>query len=430
MRARWATAFLLAGSLSPPNATAQAVLLRDANVVDPAAQRITRASIVIDGDCILSITAEPPRDFRGRTIDLRGKWVMPGLFDGHVHSHGNIGPTPAVVERIGTERLAAVVTRAGVTGFLDLFGLEDSILTLRNRSRHGDLAGADIYAAGTLFTAPGGHGTQYRIPPRLMSTPDEARRHVAEIAPKQPDVIKIIFTPPGPQSLDKATVEAIIEASRQRGIKTVVHINRWSEALDVALAGASAITHVANDTVPDEVVRVFRDRGVVVIPTISLADLRRFVPDSAALASPLLSRVTTPQIIEAYRNATVPTPDRLARLATIYEAHKRSLSKLAAAGVSIMAGTDAGNPGVIQGFTLHRELEVYVEAGLTPWQALASATVTPGVFLGARYGMRSGALANLLVLSASPVEDIRNTQKIEMVFVRGEAVDGIGPVAR
>lgn len=95
-----------------------------------------------------------------------------------------------------------------------------------------------------------------------------------------------------------------------------------------------------------------------------------------------------------------------------------------------MAGTDAGNPGVIQGFTMHRELEVYVEAGLTPWQALASATVTPGVFLGARYGMRSGALANLAVLSASPVEDIRNTQKIEMVFVRGKAVEGVGQGAR
>ena len=430
MRTRWVSALLVAGSLSAPDAAAQAILLRDANVVDPAAQRIFRASIVIDGDSIRSITTEPPRDFRGSTIDLRGKWVMPGLFDGHVHSYGNTGPTFATMEEIGTERLAAVVPRAGITGFLDLFGHEDSILALRNRSRKGELAGADLYSAGTLFTAPGGHGTQFGTPPRTMTTPDEARRHVAELAPKRPDVIKIIFTPPDPRSLNKETVEAIIDASRQRGIKTVAHINRWNEALDAALAGVNAITHFGNDTVPDSVVRALRDRAVVIIPTITFADVRRFVPDTATLASPLLARVTTPQIIDAYRNAPALTPERLARVTTIFEAHKRSLTKFAAAGVSIMAGTDAGNPGVIHGFTIHRELEVYVEAGLTPWQALASATITPGVLLGARYGMRSGALANLVVLSASPVDDIRNTQKIEMVFVRGKAVDGIVQTTR
>ena len=431
MRTCWLSALLVAGSFSAPDAAAQAILLRDANVVDPAAQRINRASIVIDGDSIVSITPSAPRGFRGTTIDLRGKWVMPGLFDGHVHSYGNMGPTSSVVEAIGAERVAATVLRAGVTGYLDFNHTED-VLPLRNRSRNGELRGADIYASGTSFTAPGGHGTQFPgAKPRTMVTPDEARRHVAELAPRQPDVIKIVYTPPGPRSLDKPTVEAIIDASRQSGLKTVVHIDRWSEALDVVLAGANAITHLAVDTVTDEVVLALRDRSVAVIPTaifrFEAARLRR---DSAALESPLLSRVTAPRMIDAYRNPPAQTPERRARLAELEEAAKRTLAKLAAGGVSIMAGTDAGNPGVIHGFTLHRELEFYVAAGLTPWQALASATVTPGLFLGARYGMRSGALANLVVLSASPVDDIRNTQKIEMVFVRGQAVDGIGQAAR
>lgn len=426
MRVRWLALLLVAVS---PDLNAQAILLRDANVVDPAAQRISRASIVIDGDSIRSITPDAPRDFSGTTIDLRGKWVMPGLFDGHVHSYGNIGLTRGAIESIGSDRVAAVVPRAGVTGFLDLLEDEDVILGHRNRSRNGELSGADIYAAGPAFTAPGGHGTQFG-PTRTMSTPDEARRHVAELAPKKPDVIKIIFTPPGPQSLDKATVAAIIEAARPHGIKTVVHINRWTEALDATLAGANAITHLANDTVPDEVVRALRERGVVVIPTITLADSRRLKPDSATLASPILARVTTPQMIDDYRKAPDQTPERLARFATIFEAYKLSLAKFTKAGVTIMAGTDAGNPGMFQGFTMHRELELYVVAGLTPWQALASATVTPATFLGARYGMRKGALANLVVLSASPIDDIRNTQKIEMVFVRGKAVDGVGQGSR
>jgi imidazolonepropionase-like amidohydrolase len=96
---------------------------------------------------------------------------------------------------------------------------------------------------------------------------------------------------------------------------------------------------------------------------------------------------------------------------------------LADAGVTILAGTDSGLPGTIQGYSLHRELIKLVEAGLSPWQALAAGTTKAGTFLGQSYGVTPGSVANLVVLAASPIEDIRNTQRIAHVIHRGSIVD-------
>ena len=88
-----------------------------------------------------------------------------------------------------------------------------------------------------------------------------------------------------------------------------------------------------------------------------------------------------------------------------------------------MTGTDAGNLGTFQGYSVHTELALLVEAGLSPWQALAASATVPGEFWGKSFGVQPGDEANLVVLSASPIEDIRNTEKIEMVIHHGKVVD-------
>jgi len=96
---------------------------------------------------------------------------------------------------------------------------------------------------------------------------------------------------------------------------------------------------------------------------------------------------------------------------------------MADAGVTILAGSDAANWGTIHGYSLHRELLNLVEAGLSPWQALAASTTDAGAFLGRSFGVQPGDEANLVVLSASPIEDIRNTQQISMVIQHGRVID-------
>ena len=86
----------------------------------------------------------------------------------------------------------------------------------------------------------------------------------------------------------------------------------------------------------------------------------------------------------------------------------------------MLTGTDAGNPGVIQGYSVHRELIRLVEAGLSPWEALPASTTGAGEFLGRPYGVRPGVVANLVVLDASPLDDIANTQRISLVVMRGQ----------
>jgi imidazolonepropionase-like amidohydrolase len=99
-----------------------------------------------------------------------------------------------------------------------------------------------------------------------------------------------------------------------------------------------------------------------------------------------------------------------------------SVRRLAAAGVSMLTGTDAGNVGVVQGYSVHREMLRLVEAGLTPWDALRASTTNAGKFLGRAYGVGPGDQADLVVLDASPLEDIANTQTIGLVVMRGRVV--------
>ena len=99
-----------------------------------------------------------------------------------------------------------------------------------------------------------------------------------------------------------------------------------------------------------------------------------------------------------------------------------SVKTLADAGVVMLTGTDSGNWGTLQGFSIHRELEKMVAAGLTPWQALAASTIAAGEFLGREWGVAVGDEANLVILDASPIEDIRNTKKIHQVIHHGRLV--------
>lgn len=407
------------------------LFLIDANVVDPAAQQVRRGNLLIRDGVIVDTPRRAPADFSGTTLDLDGKWVIPGLVDLHTHTFGNMtANNPAPVDRPGPEGVAPRLLYAGVTSFLDLFGDENRLFTTRERLRAGQLDGADMFATLTCITAPRGHGTQFGPWARVVSSPEEASRAVEELSGKRPDAIKIIYglgtTFP---SIDRTTLFAAVAAARAHGLKTVVHIEGWHLVRDAVEAGATAITHTPADPMPDDLAQLMAARNVASIPTLTAhTDFRYFVTDAEVLDNPLARALTTSAVIPPYRSADAIAlvEGRLAQFEATRAGAYAAVKRLADAGVTILAGTDSGLQGTIHGYSLHRELIKLVEAGLSPWQALAASTTDAGAFLGREYGVTKGSEANLVVLDASPLDDIRNTQRIAYVIHHGTIVDRQG----
>lgn len=415
--------------LAPADAqkpAAQELLLLGANIVDPRARTIRKGNLLIRDGVIVATPATPPRGFTGQRIDLAGKWVIPGLNDMHVHSFGNppFGPES---DTPGTAAIAERVLRVGVTGMLDLFGDEPTLDAIRTRQRAGELGGADLFASLSCLTAPKGHCTEYGVPTRTLSTPAEARAVVADLARKRPDVIKIVYQTTGSMpSIDTPTFNAAVAEARAQGLKTIIHIDTWGEVEDAIRAGASAVTHIPDAPIPPGMAERMAKSGIVWIPTLAVeTEMVAFAFDPEVLANPMARAMTKPSVIAAYR-----TPEFLADFGEKRAAEEArnaialaNVRAVARAGGRILLGTDAGNWGTIQGYAVHRELTIMVEAGLTPWQALASSTTHAGDFLGHRFGVTAGSEANLVVLNASPIANIRNTQHIAMVIHHGRIVD-------
>lgn len=411
-------------SQGKPPETAE-LLLTNARIVDPRGQEVRRGNLLIRDGFIVDAPDRIPPGFTGTTLDLDGKWIIPGLTEMHTHSFGNQVPGGSN-DSPGTAAIAQRMLYAGVTGFVDLFGSEEDLYLVRERQRAGEMGGADFFTSLSCLTATEGHCTEYGIPTRTMDSPQDARRVVTELLRKRPDVIKIVYQPTDDQpSIDKATLAAAVALATKHAVKTIVHIKTWQDVRDAVEVGASAVTHVPADPIPDDLVVLMAERGVVSIPTLAVhTELVDFL-DAKVLDNPMAQALSTDALIEAYRSDEIVLrfADSRRRLEQRSAVILASVKKMAGGGVTILTGTDSGNWATIQGYSLHRELVKLVAAGLTPWQALAASTTDAGTFLGRSYGVNPGDEANLVVLEASPIMDIRNTQQIALVIHHGVVVD-------
>lgn len=436
--------------LAAAPAAGQDLLITGGKLIDPGSGEVTRADLLAVGGTIVAVgeIRLPPDGFAGETLDASGQWIVPGLRDLHVHAFSNRSPGRAA-ETLTTSEVAERMLHAGVVGFLDLFNLEDYVLLLRDHQREtGEPVGADLYAAGPCLTAPGGHCTEYRIPTRTISTPEDARREIGELVAKRPDVVKLVYAhaPEGVEagvaetawnralpSIDRETLEAAVAAAAEHGLPTVVHVRSWRDVREAAEAGATAVTHVPAEKMPDDLPGLLAERGTVMIPTLANLDTA-LATEPELLKDPLLASLTTGEVLAAYREfPTAGDPERAERiLRSMTGAQERrlvSVGELADAGVPIVAGTDSGNPWTVQGFSLHRELELMVRAGLEPMAALRAATTAAGDLLGYSWGLAPGDPADLLILDASPLDDVRNTRKIHTVVHHGRRIDRAAPAA-
>ncbi len=407
---------------------AQSLLLTNANIVDPQTEQIVHGHLLIENKLITASLQDIPENFTGQIIDVKNKWIIPGLNELHTHSFGNRGPGGAS-NFVGTTGTAKLMLSAGVTSLLDLFGHEAQLFEDRKQQQAGEIAGADILTSLSCLTATKGHCTEYGVPTRVMNSAEQAIEVVNDLAKKSPDVIKIVYSQHGRlPSIDKATLTAAIDTANKHHIKTIIHISSVDDMRDAILAGASALTHLPDDKeVPVKIAKLMSKHNVVSIPTLSVdTDLAEFIKNPEILATPLAMKVASEKVRASYTLENLQwTSAKLEKLHLRGQHYYRSVKTLIDAGVTILTGSDSGNYGTIQGYSVHREMIKLVQSGMNTWQALQASTTNAGKFLGKKVGVNIGDEANLVILEASPIERIANTQKIALVIHHGEVVTSL-----
>jgi imidazolonepropionase-like amidohydrolase len=419
----------------PSSSDGASVVLRGGWIVDPAAQTVEKHDLYICRGVVVGPEDGPK--CAPKEIDVSGKFLIPGLSDMHMHARG-ISLGDYTEHTMTVDAVAATLRIAGVTSFLDSMNDEAKIFPIRDAQRSkGDFPGADIFAAGGALTPTGGHGTEYDLPKtsyRLVDTIADAKTQVADIATKNPDFVKIMYdhmaddgstiadgrTGVDGVAMKKEVMQAIVSECKARGLKTQVHATVWGDYRDAIAAGVTLVAHMGEAPIPDDIVQAAAQSGVFWVPTLSL--FHGFVDilaDQSLLDDPLLQKVASKDDIDSYRpNRVYKDPETMQWFAR-HVNDNANIAKLRAAGVKLLAGSDTIEQGIFIGWSLHREMKLLVNAGLTPFEALRAATTSAGEFLGKNFGITPGAEGNVVVLEASPIDDIWNTTKIDLVIHHG-----------
>ena len=433
--------------MSRPADASRSLVLRNVRVFDaPAATRIDGMRDVAVRDGRIVAVGPPGLDAPGLpVIDGRGGTLLPGLID--VHTHTGSSPNPpgrvAVLPDVG-ENLAAFLY-SGVTTVLDLGNLSPAVFRERAHVAAGEQLGPRVYAAGPVFTAPGGHPAEvlrawlpwylrwYVVPraTREVATPDEARRAVVALLPERPDMLKIAIDAGARGDvplLSRETIAAITAAGHAAGVRSIAHIGSSAEAIDAVHGGVDALAHAPwREELTDEAVAAIAAARIPVVVTIAVWDLAGTPRTRAADFLPIEREVARPDVIAALL-APPPVPDAVTATfvraaAVAHGARRRNVGRLRAAGVPVLAGSDACNPGDLPGAGLHLELAKLVEAGLTPGEALRAATWQNARFLageGADFGeIAVGKRADLVLVEGDPTTQIADLGRITQVLLDG-----------
>ena len=367
---------------------------------------IPDATVLVDGERIAAVGRDLGVPAGAEVVDGRGQTLLPGLIDAHVHAYED----DALVQALAF----------GVTTVLDMFA-PPSIFALRD---HPQPDRADLRSSGILATAPQGHGTEYGVPVPTLTRPDEAQAWVDARIAEGSDYIKIVYDDgrayrwPIP-TLDDPTFQAVVDATHHRGKLAVVHVGDYEHARRAIAYGADGLVHLFRDQLPPagfaaEVAR----RHAFVTPTLSQSQLPYDGPtqlaEDPAIAPFLLPRAT--RNLHSPRNLTLTAPPGM--VAT-------TIGQLRDAGVTILCGTDAPNPGTAQGASMHDELALLVAAGLSPTAALHAATAAPAKTFGLtdRGRIAAGLRADLLLVRGDPTVDVRASRQITAIWHAGHRFD-------
>jgi len=433
---------LIAGGLSAQ--APSTLVLSGASVVDPATGTIIADQrIIIRGDRIVAVGPGARAPAGARMIDARGKFVIPGLWDMHVHFM-NAGVTAL-----------PLLLAHGVTSVREMGGYIDSTRAWQARMAAGSLAGPRIKTPGPILESPrylagvrqrdsaAGGLLAPRILPYRIGVADSAaaERAIDSLARLRVDFVKIRTT------ASRAALLGILGAARRAGLKVAGHSQASMTLAEAVRAGQQDIEHAflpPLDTLPDAARRALYDdlaaAGLWYTPTLVVSravlvsgdsGLRAlFAPGAERpsreqrYASPWLLGWWRMQLEERTRDTSTANAVASRRA---YASSLRDVRGMQDAGVAILAGTDAGSVLVYPGFSLHEELRLFVEeAKLTPAEALRAATISPARYFGMERELGSvsaGKIADLVLLDADPLADIRNSTRIFAVVQGGRLMD-------
>ncbi|WP_018998408.1 CIA30 family protein [Hirschia maritima] len=338
-------------------------------------------------------------------FDGQGHTVLAGLIDSHTHSFGS-----ALSDGV----------RFGVTTHIDMFS-DSSVLTQAKLDRE-DVSSrnkTDLYSAGMMATSPGGHGTQYGVHIETIETVDQVPSWVKARIAEGSDFLKLVYMPEQDwvTSLDREIARAIIEEGHARGLKVLAHINTDIEARHMIEDGIDGLVHIFGNKVADDVlVELAKEKEVFIIPTLSVI---------ASVANEKVGHTFDETLLSPMQRQTLNAGFGVDIPGFSLENALESVKLFHDAGVPIIAGSDAPNPGTAHGVSLHQEMELLVRAGISEADVIAAATSIPAVIfeLEGRGELQQGSRADFVLIDGNPFENITFSQNISSVFKNGKIVE-------
>ena len=435
---RLAAAAAIVASSPIPAIGQPSIAITRVSVIDGDAPRPrTDQTVVIDGNRIVRVGASgsvavPPG---ARIVDGRGKFLLPGFWDMHVHTAIS-----------GGRDLLSLYVANGVTGVRDMAGDWDTLKSWRSEIGRGQLVGPRIIASGPYL-----EGGDVPIPHLLARNAVEASAGVDSLIALGVDFIKVH------SQLNAESYFAIARRARERGVVFAGHVPRVVGSAAASDSGQKSIEHLlgipAECTPVDSVALAprytvqgalgrcssedlaplyekFVRNGTYVTPTFT-AQVEVAVWPTRAVPGDSLAHYL-PKAVRDYVAQIFPMPDSIPPNAdsvgrAMLEKRLRQVSAMQRAGVHILTGTDAPLRNSPPGFGLHEELALLVSGGMAPFEALRSATLEPARYFGMLDSLGTiapGKLADLLLLDANPLQDIRNTRRISAVVANGRLYAG------
>lgn len=352
-------------------------------------------------------------------IDATGKSIMPGLINahGHVAATQGLRSSPEFYTRENLLSQLRTYASYGVTTVYSLGDDQAAGFALRDEGRTGPLDRARVFVAGAVITA---------------DTADAARQRTDQVADQRPDILKIRVDDNlgTSRKMPEPAWRAAVTRAHERQLRMAVHIFYLNDARATVEGGADFVAHSVRDVAVDAAfAQLLRTRNVCYSPTLT-RELSTYVFESTPpfADDPFFVRGVSDEVRRQIKDPNRQAQTRANPAAALGQRYKaglevamRNLKSLSDQGVRIAMGTDTGPPGRFQGFFEHLEMEMMADAGLTPAQIIRSATVDAAAChqnpsIGA---LEVGRQADLLVLGANPLDNIRALRQIEQVWIGG-----------
>lgn len=424
---------------------------------------ISGATVGITGSVITSVRTNPKQTLPpdASIIDGSGKFLLPGLTDAHIHFFQSGGlytrpdgldlrkymPYEKEIEwsHVNMKDALKRYIQAGITTVIDV-GATSNLLELRDKYKDKSFA-PTVYMTGPLLTTDEPEvftNLKNDEPFSLVATPEEGKQMVQKQLPYHPDFIKIWYILERGVNKEQSArkflpiIKAIIEKAHKNNLKVAVHATERITAQLAVENGCDYLVHsVEDELVSDDFLKLLKAKNTILCPTLIVYENYSkvfgqeldFTTNELLKSNPVqlgslydLKHLPEKSLINAYKMSVRNNQ-------AIYTSHDSicfvNLKRMADAGIRIVAGTDAGNTGTLHGTSFLNELIAMKKSGISNWQILQSATLNPAYILGKEKESGSiavGKRADLVLLTANPVDDLHNLQQISLVINKGHII--------